>query len=106
MAGPTKDPSRVGEVADAPLVFTGAQNPGAGIAVGASPFTYTAGAQVENVYVQAAAAATTTVAKKGATLANMVTPAATNATVSVFLAPGESLVVTYTVLPVMIADRP
>lgn len=76
-------------------------------APGASPFTYTNNsAHVQQVYVKAAAGATTTVAKRGRTLLNFVTAAATNASGHVTLGPGESCVVTYTVAPTMEIDTP
>jgi len=79
----------------------------AAIAVGASPFTYTAGANIENVYLQSVAATTITVARRGVGIVNQVSPAATNSTVSILLAPGESIVVTYSgAAPVMIKDTP
>lgn len=78
----------------------------AAIVVGASPFTYTAGASIEMVHIQAAAASTVTVAKRGVTLSNQVQAAATNSTSQIILGPGESIVVTYSVLPVMVRDNP
>jgi hypothetical protein len=101
---PTQGPP-VGHPSGA-AAFGVAAVPPAAITVGASPFTYTAGANIEVVHVQAAAASTCTVAKRGVTVANMVQAAATNSTATIILGPGESAVVTYTVLPVMIKDVP
>lgn len=77
------------------------------IAVGASPFTYTAGANIEQVFLQSVAATTITVARRGVGIVNQVSPAATNSTVSILLGPGEAIVVTYGgAAPVMIKDTP
>lgn len=76
------------------------------IAVGASPFTYTAGANIEQVFVQHPASSTTTIARRGVGISNAVQPAASASTVALILGPGESIVVTYSVLPVMIKDTP
>ena len=105
MPGPTIDLSRVGELADAPLYAAGRTIPSA-IAATVSPQTITAGADVEEIYVQAAAGSTVTVAKKGVTLTNQVQAAATNSTVKVTLGPGETCVVTYTANPTMARDVP
>lgn len=95
-----------GQVNGAAPFGAGTVQPPAAITVGGSPFTYTAGANIEDVHVQSPASTTTTVAKGGVTVANMITPAATTQTSSVRLAPGQSIVVTYTNLPVMVRDVP
>lgn len=78
----------------------------AAITVGASPFTYTAGANVEQVFIQHPASSTTTIARRGVGISNAVQPAASASTVCMLLGPGESIVVTYSVLPVMVRDTP
>ena len=77
------------------------------IVVGASPFTYTAGANIEQIFLQSVAATTITVARRGVGIVNQVSPAATNSTTAILLGPGESIVVTYSgAAPVMITDVP
>lgn len=101
---PVLGPSR-GHPAGAPAFGIQSAVPVA-ITVTASPFTYTAGAGIEHVHIQVPASTTCTVAKRGVTLSNSVTPAANTATSSVLLGPGESVVVTYTNAPVMVRDNP
>ncbi len=102
MPGPTID--RL-ELVDAPALGSGRVIPSA-IAATTSPQTITAGAQIERIYVQAAAGSTVTIAKKGVTLTNQVQAAATNSTTDVLLGPGETCVVTYSANPVMARDVP
>lgn len=79
----------------------------AAITVGASPYSYVAGANIEQVFLQSVAASTITVARRGVGIVNQVSPAATNSTVSIVLGPGETIVVTYSAAaPVMIKDTP
>lgn len=66
------------------------------IGVGASPFTYTAGAAPEDVFIRGGSV--TDVSKGGRTLA-VASPA------HVHLEPGQSLIVTYSAVPTMEADR-
>ncbi len=66
------------------------------ITVGASPFTYTAGASAEVVYISGGAV--TSVTRHGVNISNGL-PAC------VPLPPGESVVVTYDEAPLMVADK-
>ncbi len=105
MAGPT------GPAAGAPSGAApfGVQAGGAPAVItpGASPFTYTnVSGNIEFVKIQAAAGGTTTVAKRGVTVANMVQAAATNSTDTEIVGPGESIVVTYAAAPTMLRDVP
>jgi hypothetical protein len=68
----------------------------AAISVGASPFTHTAGDTPEVIYIRGGTVSD--VSKNSITIF-----AATNCTVH--LGPGESVVVTYSVLPTMNRDR-
>jgi hypothetical protein len=65
------------------------------ITVGASPYTYTAGASAETVYITGG---TVSSIKRGSTTVAPSTPAA------VTLAPNTALIVTYSVAPTMVAD--
>ncbi len=66
------------------------------ITVGASPFTYTAGATAEVVFISGGAV--TSVTRHGVNISNGL-PAC------VPLPPGESVVVTYDEAPLMVADK-
>ena len=66
------------------------------ITVGGSPFTYTAGGTPEAVYLTAGTVSL--IVKNGVTLFTA-TPA------TVYLAPGESIVVTYSLAPTMNRDK-
>lgn len=104
MPGPTVQFQSVGAQLTTPPA-TGLPSPllgsnpiGAPVAagLGASPATYTnATNQIQLLYINAGASATTTLTKNGQVIASAVTVAASGASLVAIVAPGQSIIVTF-----------